>query len=177
MFWSRFSSLCKENNESATQVVTSLGISHGAPTKWKRGNIPSGENLIKISEYFGVSVDYLLGRSTNNMCTLDRMQALLKVQNKTQKELCDYLGITKGTYSNWKNGLSESYKSFILEIADFFGVSTDYLLCRTDLKNAVNPTGQPLTTMQEKAVNMILSLPDSALEDLIRFVDALQGNQ
>lgn len=111
------------------------------------------------------------------MCTLDIMQALLKEQKKTQKELCDYLGITKGTYSNWKKGLSESYKSYIMEIAEFFGVSADYLLGKTKLKKGTAPTEQPLTPMQEKAVNMILSLPDSALEDLMRFLDALQGKQ
>ena len=109
------------------------------------------------------------------MCTLDIMQALLKEQNKTQKELCDYLGITKGTYSNWKKGLSESYKSYIMEIAEFFGVSADYLLGKTEIKKGAVPTEQPLTAMQEKALNMIMNLPDSALEDLMRFLDALQG--
>lgn len=109
------------------------------------------------------------------MCTLDIMQTLLKEQKKTQKELCEYLGITKGTYSNWKNGLSESYKSYIMEIADFFDVSADYLLGKTEIRKGTALSEQPLTPMQEKAVNMILNLPDSALEDLMRFLDALQG--
>ena len=109
------------------------------------------------------------------MCTLDIMQALLKEQKKTQKELCDYLGITKGTYSNWKKGLSESYKSYIMEIAEFFGVSADYLLGKTKLKKGTAPTEQPLTPIKEEAINIILDLPDSAVEDWIRFLDAYRN--
>lgn len=78
MFWERFYSLCKDNGVTPTQVVTSLNISHGAPTKWKQGNIPTGENLIKLSEYFGVSVDYLLG-----------MQADFKLGTELEKTILE----------------------------------------------------------------------------------------
>lgn len=62
------------------------------------------------------------------MDTLYRIKSLLKEQGKTQKELTDYIGIEKSVFSDWKKGKSKSYKKYIAEIAEFFGVSTDSLL-------------------------------------------------
>ena len=62
------------------------------------------------------------------MCTLEMIIKLLKQQNKKQKDLTDYLGLTKNTFTNWKGGTSESYKKHLPQIAEFFNVSVDYLL-------------------------------------------------
>lgn len=62
---------------------------------------------------------------------LQQMTDLLTEQGKTQSSLCDYLGIRSDMYSRWKKGESRSYMFDIGRIADFFGVSADYILCRT----------------------------------------------
>ena len=61
MFWERFYNLCLSNDTKPLPVVKELSISTGSITKWKRGTIPGGDTLVKISNYFGVTVDYLLG--------------------------------------------------------------------------------------------------------------------
>ncbi|MCX4341758.1 MAG: helix-turn-helix domain-containing protein [Lachnospiraceae bacterium] len=64
MFWERFYHLCEINNKKPTPVGRELGISSGIITTWKKeGHCPSGEMLIKIANYFGCSIDYLVGRS------------------------------------------------------------------------------------------------------------------
>lgn len=63
MFWKIFLQLCSEKGASPTSVITELKISRGSVTGWKNGRIPSEINLQKIADYFGVSVDYLLGKS------------------------------------------------------------------------------------------------------------------
>lgn len=63
MFWDRFFSLCETHNTKPLNVVKTLGISSGCITNWKNGVVPNGETLIKIANYFNVSVDYLLGRT------------------------------------------------------------------------------------------------------------------
>jgi len=60
--------------------------------------------------------------------TLDKISEELKKQGKKQKDLTNYLGITKNAFSDWKGGRSFSYEKYIGKIADFLGVSTDYLL-------------------------------------------------
>ena len=40
-----------------------VGVSAAAVSKWRKGTVPTGEKLCLLADYFGVSVDYLLGRS------------------------------------------------------------------------------------------------------------------
>ena len=62
------------------------------------------------------------------MNTLDKIISLLEEQNRQQKELTDYLGLEKSTFSAWKNGKSSSYKKYLPEIASFFRISVDELV-------------------------------------------------
>ena len=62
MFWDVFNDLCQKNNVKPNTVTKSIGLSSATATNWKTsGRIPSGDALIKIAEYFNVSIDYLLG--------------------------------------------------------------------------------------------------------------------
>ena len=66
------------------------------------------------------------------MSTLDKIQELLKKRNKKQKDLTDYLGITKNAFTDWKSGRINSYMKYLPQIAEFLNCSVDYLLGRTD---------------------------------------------
>ena len=69
------------------------------------------------------------------MFILDKIIALLKEQGKSQKELCEYLGIKQQAFTNWKGGNNTSYMKYLPQIAEYFHVSVDYLLGNTDEKN------------------------------------------
>lgn len=62
------------------------------------------------------------------MTTFNKIQTLLKEQQKTQKQLMEHLGLGKTAFTGWKSGANTSYKKHIDKIGEFFGVSTDYLL-------------------------------------------------
>lgn len=62
------------------------------------------------------------------MDTMNKIIYLLDKNKKKQKELTDYLEIDKSTFTAWKNGKNKSYTKHLSKIAQFFGVSTDYLL-------------------------------------------------
>lgn len=59
---------------------------------------------------------------------LTKILALLDEKNIHQKELSNYLGLSKCAMTGWKNGNNNSYMKHLPKIADFFGVSVDYLL-------------------------------------------------
>lgn len=61
------------------------------------------------------------------MEVLTNILSLLKEQNKIQKDLTDYLGVSKNVFTEWKAGRSTSYKKYLTQIAEFFSVSIDYL--------------------------------------------------
>jgi transcriptional regulator with XRE-family HTH domain len=62
MFYDLFCRLCQEKGVSPTRATIEIGLSRTIGTKWKKtGATPQGDTLQKIADYFGVSVDYLLG--------------------------------------------------------------------------------------------------------------------
>ena len=69
------------------------------------------------------------------MNTLDKILSLLTEKGIQQKTFAENIGVTKHTITDWKNGRSKSYMKYIDKIADFFDVSADYLLEKTDDKS------------------------------------------
>jgi len=66
MFWEIFYDLCVKQNTKPLQVVKELSIASGAITSWKNGSIPNGANLKKLADYFGVTVDFLMGNKAKS---------------------------------------------------------------------------------------------------------------
>ncbi len=69
------------------------------------------------------------------MNTVERIFVHLKQKRKTQKELCEHLGIQKQAFSDWKSGKSSSYTKHLPQIANFLDVSIDYLLGKETKKH------------------------------------------
>lgn len=63
MFWDRYSDLCAKKGESPNAVAKNLKIASGTVTEWKNGREPRNSTALKIASYFGVSVDYIIGKS------------------------------------------------------------------------------------------------------------------
>ena len=53
--------LAKKKKTSIRQLEMRFGYSNGYLAKWKT-NTPNADELPRLADYFGVSVDYLLGR-------------------------------------------------------------------------------------------------------------------
>lgn len=52
----------------------------------------------------------------------------------TQREIAEYLNVKQNTYSQYEIGVLRYPVDVIMKLADFYGVSVDYLLGRTDRK-------------------------------------------
>ena len=63
----------------------------------------------------------------------ERLKTLRLETKLTQKEISNQLKISQSTYSDWEKGKMKPKN--IQQIADFFNVSTDYLLGNTNIKN------------------------------------------
>ena len=62
------------------------------------------------------------------MNTIEKILKLIKEKGITEKEFLNDLKFDKTAMSQWKKGQNVSYKKYINRIADYFGVTTDYLL-------------------------------------------------
>ena len=60
MFYDQFLKLCESAGIKPTTLITNLGMSKGSMANWKTGKLPSGEALVRFSEHFDVSLDYLV---------------------------------------------------------------------------------------------------------------------
>ena len=58
----------------------------------------------------------------------DRIKFLREQMQLTQAELSKRLGITRSSVNAWEMGISIPSTQYIVELADIFSVSTDYLL-------------------------------------------------
>lgn len=63
---------------------------------------------------------------------LQRLRDLREDNDLTQKELAAKLGIQQTVYSRYERGFQNIPLEFLVFLADYYGVSTDYLLGRTN---------------------------------------------
>ena len=72
--------------------------------------------------------------------TADKIKALREKKGWTQAELARRLGITRNGVNSWEQGLSMPSPACLVDLANVFSVSTDYLL-GVDAKATINVTG------------------------------------
>ena len=63
---------------------------------------------------------------------MNRMKQLREERHLTMREASQRLGIPYTTYVNYEKGLREPNSEMLIQIADFFNTSIDYLLKRND---------------------------------------------
>jgi len=61
---------------------------------------------------------------------VERLKELIAETDKQQTQICKELNIKKQVLSNWKTGYCEPNIDQIIMLADYFGVTTDYLFGR-----------------------------------------------
>jgi len=64
----------------------------------------------------------------------DRLASLRFSKNLTHQEIADVLGITRQAYSNYEAGKREPDYNTLVKLANYFNVTTDYLLGKSDVK-------------------------------------------
>ncbi len=77
MFFDKYSELCKKKGKTPTGVAIELNVSRATVNYWKNGNVPKQDTLIKIANYFNVSVDYLLGNEKQKKPATDSDEMLM----------------------------------------------------------------------------------------------------
>lgn len=66
----------------------------------------------------------------------NRIKDLREDHDLTQQKVADAIGITQRKYSYIETGVQPLVDEIIVKLADFYGVSADYILMRT-----ANPKG------------------------------------
>lgn len=94
----------------------------------------------------------------------NRIRYLRQSKKLNQIQLAEKLGVKKQSISNWENNNIMPSIEMLKNIADFFQVSTDYLLCRDKINNT--------------SVEMldVTGLTPEQIEHIHFLIDDLRGN-
>lgn len=79
----------------------------------------------------------------------ERLIKLRKENKKTQQQIADYLGITRPAYTAYERGNRQPDYEILQKLADFYDVTVDYLLGRTD-----TPETENTVTVAGKSVSL-----------------------
>ena len=108
-----------------------------------------------------------------------RIQELLRERGKKQKELTDYLGITPNAFTDWKSGRIKSYTKHLPKIAEFLGVTVDYLVGQSAKPTEDDEMAEYLEELRSRPeLKMLFSLAKGAtkedVEQAVAIIEALR---
>lgn len=82
MFYQNYIALCNKIGKKPGTVAREIGFSNGATSVWKRGSVPQDANLVKIADYFQISVEELLSDDINEMKEKEKTPATKSDEGK-----------------------------------------------------------------------------------------------
>lgn len=85
-FYLRLKYLCEDKGKSINEIEKVLGYSRNVLHNYRYGSAPSGIRLIELSNYFGVTPEYLLGKGVESITPPTDMTLFFQLLNKEQKK-------------------------------------------------------------------------------------------
>ena len=100
---------------------------------------------------------------------------LRKEKGVLQKEVATYLNMTVATVSNYEKGVHLPDLNTLIMLADFFDVSTDFLLQRTDSKASISTLNRPLSNEYTVSdlLNTVIELDSRNTQALLDYYELL----
>ncbi len=98
----------------------------------------------------------------------ERLRALRKMQQETQEHAANGIGISRGMLSNYELGTREPDFVMLCHIADYYEVTTDYLLGRSDeMRGSVS-------SPENEIWNQVILLSKQSQQDLLAYIQLLK---
>ena len=102
-----------------------------------------------------------------------RLKEIRKAKNMTQTDVARFLNIARASYVNIENEKRDPDTQTICALADFFGVSVDYLIGRAE-------QNQPLAEgegLKGRIISLLDSLSPAELQRVDDFLSGLKSGQ
>lgn len=140
----RLKELRQDTDTTIKKISNILGVNENTYPHWE--NNYSDMKVIycnKLANYYHVSIDYLLGLSDNHKLIKEersintedignRLRKIRKELNYTEQYVAEKVGIAQTSYSDYENNTTIPTTFKLLAIAQFYNISMDYILGRTN---------------------------------------------
>jgi len=139
-FGEHFNELMFYKNVTPEKLAETIGVNESTVYRWKnnKSNL-SMTNLIKLANYFNCSLDFLLGRNNeiltyipkSPMLFSKRLREIMKEYNISSYKLRKISRYDGKYFQKWDRG-ADPLAQTLIELADIFDCSIDYLIGRED---------------------------------------------
>ena len=123
---------------------------------------------VKSSNIFGEKQKLVISQTLINLRELNFL---------TQKDIAKYLHLTSSTISHYEKGLTVPPTEVLYRLADFYNVTTDYILGRSASKSDLNETYVMKLTNKMTigdAVEIISKMDNIEREHLAYFIELIE---
>jgi len=106
-----------------------------------------------------------------------KLRELREEQNLTQPQLAKELGVSNAVISYWENDLNEPKASHIEKLANFFNVSTDYLIKPTETLEYITvfPTAPDLSEIDQNLLTLFHSMTHAQQVRFLAYGEGITG--
>ena len=147
MIAKRIRTVIKQQGKTSSQILAVCKLGKNTISKIENGTDILTLNFAKIADSLNCSVDYLLGRTDTPILLFEnrknsqetgysssevaaQIKEKLKEKKITAKKMLSDLGLSSATLGHYEKSMPKADNLAL--IADYLGVSVDYLLGRTD---------------------------------------------
>ncbi len=143
VFQNRVNDLVEDCEVNKSVLPNLIGVDYRSLSNaLNYGIIPTPRILIRIADYFNVSIKYLLGTSDNEYFNKAKVKSdfkirfdfLCKENNVTHYKVSKDLHFNQSYITRWLNKNYLPSLELLELLSDYFKVSIDFLLGRTDDK-------------------------------------------
>lgn len=87
VLYQRIKQLCSRKGITISKLESDLGFGNSSIKKWEKSSSPSIDKIVKVSTYFDVSIDYLMGRTDveSSMSEIIGDEDIISFQRARQK--------------------------------------------------------------------------------------------
>lgn len=105
---------------------------------------------------------------------MNRLYELRVEKNLSQVDLANILQVSHRSIGRWEQGLNEPTMSYLIKLADYFDVTVDYLVGRTDDFGFVSgQNGTSLSADEHALVEAYRKLPEKRRDAILDTVITL----
>lgn len=197
-FGIRFKEERKRKKLTQQELASLFHLDKSSISKYENGHqVPEMETLINFANFFDVSIDYLLGKVSNENSNQDlemytecnlfskRLKKLRQEADLKQSDLAKKLGLSTSTIGMYEQGRRQADPDTLLELSKIFNVSVDYLLGNESSKEVDSTTLKTNSVDDIKFENaqdamafilkqpslMAFGVPDLSDEEIIQFAN------